>query len=201
MADAYVKVLKEDNGDIIYPQTVSTAVFTSNGSDVETEMGKYVTATDIVSTSALSPVVSTAMIQDEAVTTAKIDDGAVTKAKVDATTYNGGTEDGWAVSYLPNGKKMWNIKGTFTTSSYTVGPNSWGYASNIATLPTSVNSINDVYVMSWASPTGGSASTKFWVYNGVLVGGDRAFGIAAQELYGSGTITSGGHFSITLIEA
>ena len=91
MADAYVKVLKEDNGDIIYPQTVSTAVFTSNGSDVETEMGKYVTATDIVSTSALSPVVSTAMIQDEAVTTAKIDDGAITAAKIDWTSILCGT--------------------------------------------------------------------------------------------------------------
>ena len=77
MADAYVKVLKEDNGDIIYPQTVSTAVFTSNGSDVETEMGKYVTATDIVSTSALSPVVSTAMIQNEAVTIDKIDSDVI----------------------------------------------------------------------------------------------------------------------------
>lgn len=201
MADAYVKVLKEDNGDIIYPQTVSTAVFTSGGSDVETEMGKYVTAEEIVSTSAITPVVSTAMLQDEAVTTTKIDDGAVTKAKVDATTYNGGTENGWTVSYLPNGKKMWSIKGTFTTSSYTVGVGNWGYAQNIATLPTSVNSINDVYVMSWVSPTGGSASTRFWVYNGTLVGGDRAFGIAAEEVYGSGTITSGGRFSITLIEA
>lgn len=77
MADAYVKVLKEDNGDIIYPQTVSTAVFTSGGSDVETEMGKYVTAEEIVSTSAITPVVSTGMLQDEAVTRAKIDQDLV----------------------------------------------------------------------------------------------------------------------------
>lgn len=73
MADAYVKVLKEDNGDIIYPQTVSTAVFTSGGSDVETEMGKYVTAEEIASTSALTPPVQTNMIADGAVTSAKID--------------------------------------------------------------------------------------------------------------------------------
>lgn len=191
MANSYIKILKEANGDITYPQTLASAVHTSGGSDVETEMGKYVTAEEIISTSAITPVVSTAMLQDE----------AVTKAKVDATTYNGGTENGWTVSYLPNGKKMWSIKGTFTTSSYTVGAGSWGYAQNIATLPTSVNSINDVYVMSWVSPTGGSASTRFWVYNGTLVGGDRAFGIAAEEVYGSGTTTSGGRFSITLIEA
>lgn len=71
--DSYVKTLKEDNGDITYPQTLASAVFTSGGSDVETELTKYVTAEDIASTSALSPVVSTSMIQDEAVTAAKID--------------------------------------------------------------------------------------------------------------------------------
>lgn len=70
---SYIKTLKEDNGDITYPQTLASAVFTSGGSDVETELTKYVTAEDIASTSALSPVVSTSMIQDEAVTAAKID--------------------------------------------------------------------------------------------------------------------------------
>lgn len=70
---SYIKTLKEDNGDITYPQTLASAVFTSGGSDVETELTKYVTAEDIASTSALSPVVSTSMIQDEAVTADKID--------------------------------------------------------------------------------------------------------------------------------
>lgn len=69
---SYIKTLKEDNGDITYPQTLASAVFIGN-SDVETELGKYVTAEDIASTSALSPVVSTSMIQDEAITAAKID--------------------------------------------------------------------------------------------------------------------------------
>lgn len=84
---SYIKTLKEDNGDITYPQTLASAVFTSGGSDVETELTKYVTAEDIASTSAISPVVSTSMIQDEAVTTAKIDDEAVTAAKVDFSTF------------------------------------------------------------------------------------------------------------------
>lgn len=70
---SYIKTLKEDNGDITYPQTIASAVFTSGGSDVETEMGKYVTAEDIASTSALTPPVTTNMIADGAVTAAKLD--------------------------------------------------------------------------------------------------------------------------------
>lgn len=49
---SYIKTLKEDNGDITYPQTLASAVFIGN-SDVETEMGKYVTAEDVASVSPL----------------------------------------------------------------------------------------------------------------------------------------------------
>lgn len=69
---SYIKTLKEDNGDITYPQTLASAVFIGN-SDVETEMGKYVTAEDIATTSALTPPVQTNMIADGAVTAAKVD--------------------------------------------------------------------------------------------------------------------------------
>lgn len=69
---SYIKTLKEDNGDITYPQTLASAVFIGN-SDVETEMSKYVTAEDIASTSALTPPVTTNMIADGAVTAAKVD--------------------------------------------------------------------------------------------------------------------------------
>ena len=70
---SYIKTLKEDNGDITYPQTLASAVFTSGGSDVETEMGKYVTAENIATTSALTPPVTTGMIADDAVTAVKLD--------------------------------------------------------------------------------------------------------------------------------
>lgn len=69
---SYVKTLKEANGDITYPQTLSSAVITTGGTDLETEMAKYVTATDIASTSALTPPVQTNMIADAAVTSAKL---------------------------------------------------------------------------------------------------------------------------------
>ena len=87
MANSYIKILKEANGDITYPQTLASAVHTNNGSDVETEMGKYVTAEEIISTSAITPVVSTAMLQDEAVTTTKVADSAITTEKLDWSTF------------------------------------------------------------------------------------------------------------------
>lgn len=73
----YIKTLKEDNGDITYPQTKAGAVLLNNGSDLETELSQYVTAEDIASTSALTPPVQTNMIAD----------GAVTSDKIDLTTF------------------------------------------------------------------------------------------------------------------
>ena len=69
----YIKTLKEDNGDITYPQTKAGAVLLNNGSDLETELSQYVTAEDIASTSALTPPAQTNMIANGAVTNAKID--------------------------------------------------------------------------------------------------------------------------------
>lgn len=82
----YIKTLKEDNGDITYPQTKAGAVLLNNGSDLETELSQYVTAEDIASTSALTPPVQTNMIADGAVTTRKIANKAVTSDKINWTT-------------------------------------------------------------------------------------------------------------------
>ena len=68
----YIKTLKEDNGDITYPQTKAGAVLLNNGSDLETKLSQYVTAEDIASTSALTPPVQTNMIANGAVTSDKI---------------------------------------------------------------------------------------------------------------------------------
>ena len=83
----YIKTLKEDNGDITYPQTKAGAVLLNNGSDLETELSQYVTAEDIASTSALTPPVQTNMIANGAVTTGKIANKAVTSDKIDWTTF------------------------------------------------------------------------------------------------------------------
>ncbi len=49
----YIKTLKEDNGDITYPQTKAGAVLLDSGTDLETELSQYVTAEDIASTAAV----------------------------------------------------------------------------------------------------------------------------------------------------
>lgn len=82
----YIKTLKEDNGDITYPQTKAGAVLLDSGTDLETELSQFVTAEDIASTSALTPPVQTNMIANSAVTTAKIASSAVTADKIDWTT-------------------------------------------------------------------------------------------------------------------
>lgn len=84
----YIKTLKEDNGDIVYPQTITDAIYTSGGQTLETRISQYVTAEDIASSVASFGTVTTGMLDDGAVTTAKIDDGAVTSQKIDFTTIN-----------------------------------------------------------------------------------------------------------------
>lgn len=79
----YIKTLKEDNGDIVYPQTTTDAIYTTGGETLETRISKYVTAEDIAQSVASFGTVTTGMIADDAITTAKIDDDAVTTAKID----------------------------------------------------------------------------------------------------------------------
>ena len=82
----YIKTLKEDNGDITYPQTKASAVLLTNNSDLETELTKYVTAEDIASTSALTPPVQTNMIADGAVTDDKINWSTMTAYNSNSST-------------------------------------------------------------------------------------------------------------------
>lgn len=77
-----IKTLKEDNGDIVYPQTLTGAVYTSSNTSLDTELAKYVTAEDIATSVASFGTVTTGMLADDAVTTAKIDDDAITTAKI-----------------------------------------------------------------------------------------------------------------------
>lgn len=89
----YIKTLKEDNGDITYPQTVGSAVLLSGGTDLETTINsKASTASvnnkidigDVQSTDIVSGAVTTSKIDSGAVITSKIGDYAVTTNKIDA---------------------------------------------------------------------------------------------------------------------
>lgn len=59
---ANIKTLKEDNGDITYPQTVAGAVYTSQGSDAQTVLDSCVRAEEIASTGALSQTVPASIV-------------------------------------------------------------------------------------------------------------------------------------------
>ena len=125
----YIKTLKEDNGDITYPQTKAGAVLLNNGSDLETELSQYVTAEDIASTSALTPPVQTNMIANSAVTTGKIANKAVTSDKIDwtklqkyykacgqvnpfniPTAWQSVTPSGWTLTFPTNAGEIYKVE-------------------------------------------------------------------------------------------
>ena len=109
----YIKTLKEDNGDITYPQTKAEAVLLNNNSDLETELAKYVTAEEIGSTAGVTPTVTTAMIADEAVTDEKIDWSTIPTVPYNWMSLAGvSLPSGWAnwvpidVTNIPTGRKF-----------------------------------------------------------------------------------------------
>lgn len=96
----YIKTLKEDNGDITYPQTKAGAVLLNNGSDLETELSQYVTAEEIGSTAEVTPAITTSMIADGAVTSDKIDWTTLTPYWYNATNGNAVTIPKDGVYYI-----------------------------------------------------------------------------------------------------
>lgn len=138
----YIKTLKEDNGDITYPQTKAGAVLLNNGSDLETELSQYVTAEDIASTSALTPPVQTNMIADGAVTTGKIANKAITSDKIDWTTFD---ESEWPAFTTGTSNRNVNSDGWYDQYSYTI-PADGAYIANFSQQMTSGGNSNDFQV-------------------------------------------------------
>ena len=138
----YIKTLKEDNGDITYPQTKAGAVLLNNGSDLETELSQYVTAEDIASTSALTPPVQTNMIANGAVTTGKIANKAVTSDKINWTTFD---ESEWPAFTTGTSNRNVNSDGWYDQYSYTI-PADGAYIANFSQQMTSGGNSNDFQV-------------------------------------------------------
>lgn len=72
-----IKTLKEDNGDIVYPQTLTGAVYTSNNTALDTELAKYVTAEDIASSVAAFGTVTGGMIDTNTITSSNLNIASV----------------------------------------------------------------------------------------------------------------------------
>ena len=138
----YIKTLKEDNGDITYPQTKAGAVLLNNGSDLETELSQYVTAEDIASTSALTPPVQTNMIANGAVTTGKIANKAVTSDKINWTTFD---ESEWPAFTTVTKNNNVNSDGWYDQYSYTI-PADGAYIANFSQQMTNGGNSNDFQV-------------------------------------------------------
>ena len=138
----YIKTLKEDNGDITYPQTKAGAVLLNNGSDLETELSQYVTAEDIASTSALTPPVQTNMIANGAITTGKIANKAVTSDKIDWTTFN---ESEWPAFTTGTSNRNVNSDGWYDQYSYTI-PADGAYIANFSQQMTNGGNSKDFQV-------------------------------------------------------
>lgn len=58
----YIKTLKEDNGDITYPQTKAGAVYTNEGSDVQTVLDDCTRYEEVASTGSLAQTVPASII-------------------------------------------------------------------------------------------------------------------------------------------
>lgn len=95
----YIKTLKEDNGDITYPQTKAEAVLLNNGSDLEAELSQYVTAEEIGSTS----VVDYSEILSKIYPVGSIYMSATLSTAAQVNTALGGTWIAWGAGRVPVG--------------------------------------------------------------------------------------------------
>lgn len=104
----YIKTLKEDNGDIVYPQTNTDAVYTSGGETLETRISKYVTAEDVAQSVQSFGTVTVGMldwsgIMDKIYPVGSIYMSATLTTPAAVATALGGTWVAWGAGRVPVG--------------------------------------------------------------------------------------------------
>ena len=167
---SYIKTLKEDNGDITYPQTLASAVFTSGGSDVESEMGKYVTATDIASTAEID--LSVLLSKFYPVGSIYMSATMSTTSQVEAAL--GGTWVAWGAGRVPVGVDTNDTD--FDTAEWTGGEKT--VALTVDEIPS-----HDHESINWTSGyTGGSQAG----FKTLLEGNSSTTGVKACQATGGG---------------
>ena len=159
---SYIKTLKDERENIIYPQTLASAVVTTGGTDAQTILDGCIKAVDLTSMPSFTPPVTTNMIADEAVTEAKIDSTFIDKlfykpgdnismsvtpgtGRAAALSLVGGLTTGNADFYvsIPVSKKLDLVNGV-TINSMT------GYARCHGAYLTNMNNNQDVVAQSTA---------------------------------------------------
>ena len=120
-----IKTLKEDNGDITYPQTVAGAVYTSQGSDAQTVLDSCVRAEEIAATSTLSPLVTSSMIDWSTVRPT---------VSTESTTATEWFAPGWYKRIYPDGRIIYTCYTRSIQLTFNAGL-SWGSGANKIKLP------------------------------------------------------------------
>lgn len=176
----YIKTLKEDNGDITYPQTKAGAVLLNNGSDLETVLAakadastvnQKITVGDVQSTDIVANAVTTAKIANKAVTSDKIDWTKLQKyykacSQVDpfniSTAWQKTTPSGWTLTFPTNAGEIYKVE-------IVTGYLCWN-GGNLTELDMHVQSSGATVILA-------AASTMTGTYGGGASIGRRASGI------------------------
>lgn len=202
----YIKTLKEDNGDITYPQTKAGAVLLNNGSDLEavlaakadaSTVNQKITVGDVQSTDIVANAVTSDKLADNAVTTPKIADGAVTSDKIDwatsrptksNTTSGGSTTAYWVKRVYPDGTIVYS---GYATGNWWTGANAW-YADLTIQLPDSL-AFDTAKMMASISVQPADSAIQGW---GSVHEGANSWSICRSNRYGADITTT---FYINLI--
>ena len=125
----YIKTLKEDNGDITYPQTTADAVLNANsstqGGTVQAFLDKAVTAEEIAVTSAITPLVTSSMIDWSTVHPT---------TSTESTTATEWFAPGWYKRIYPDGRIIYTCYTRSIQLTFNAGL-SWGSGVNKIKLP------------------------------------------------------------------
>lgn len=141
---SYIKILKDERENIIYPQTLASAVVTTGGSDAQTILDGCIKAVDLTSMPSFTPPVTTNMIANN----------AVTPAKMSTSTYSTSEQ---VVGTWIDGKTIYRKVITKTISGIPVSDNT--FAHNVANFDDLVE-MRVLFNLGW--------STARWASEGYL---------------------------------
>lgn len=121
----YIKTLKEANGDITYPQTKAGAVYTTEGSDVQTVLDDCTRYEELAATSSLTPLVTKSMIDWSTIQPV---------VSTESTTASEWFAPGWYKRTYPDGRIIYTCYTRSIQLTFNAGL-SWGNGLDKIKLP------------------------------------------------------------------